>query len=219
MNANHDRERLLNDYVDDTLSEEERRHVEAVVSQDPAAAAELAALQRIVAEARELPPSIEPSRDLWAGIAVQLEALPRRQPVRRRPWRYALVAAMVAGAFIGGLVVARRNPDDAAGPDTGILAAGGKGGVVFAEFQTARTQYSDAREALLAALETNEASLSPETRAVIDENLAVIHQAVADIEAAIAHDPGNRNLMELLVAAYDDELGLLRDAAALPREI
>lgn len=218
MNTDHDLERLFNDYVDETLSEDERRQVEAIVSRDPAAARKLAALQRIASDARRLPPSIQPSRDLWPGIASRLETGPRRQTVRRRPWRLALVAAMIAAAFVGGMIVARRTPDEAGGPAIGSPAPG-TGGVVFAEFQSVRAQYTDARQTLLAALETNKSLLSPETRAVIDENLAVINQAVADIEVALARDPSNRQLMELLVAAYDDEVGLLRQAVALPKEI
>ncbi len=215
---NTDRDRLLNEYLDGALSEDERRRVEETVSLDPSAARELAELQRLGALARQLPPSLEPSRDLWPDIAGRLQTMPRIQPVRRRPWRTALVAAMLAGAFIGGVLAARMWPGESggAGFDT---AAAPQGGVVFAEFQAARSEYAEARTTLLASLEMNRESLSPETRAVIDDNLAVINQAVADIEHALASDPSNRNLMELLVAAYDDEVGLLRQAVALPREI
>lgn len=218
MRMNHDRERLFNDYVDGILNEEERRNVETFVASEPSAAEDLAAIQRVVADARELPQTIEPSRDLWTGIAAQLETMPRRQTVRRRPWRLALVAAMLTGAFIGGMIVAQRSPDESAGAPR-RSQTGGTGDVMFAEFQDARAQYADARQTLLASLESSKASLSPETRAVIEENLAVINQAVTDIEAALARAPGNRHLMELLVAAYDDEVGLLREAAALPKEI
>lgn len=59
----------LDDYVDGTLTDDEREAVEAMLVQDEAAKAEVAFLQQLAQNASELSKEMTPQRDLWTGVA------------------------------------------------------------------------------------------------------------------------------------------------------
>jgi hypothetical protein len=84
------------------------------------------------------------------------------------------------------------------------------------DFAQAQSAFEGARSQLLAALEARKGSLSPQTLAVVEENLKIIDRAVGEMQAALARDPGNRELPALLVTAYRQEIDLLRRVVQLP---
>jgi hypothetical protein len=57
--------------------------------------------------------------------------------------------------------------------------------------------------------------MEEETWDAVSESLAIIEQAIQDIEAALDADPSNQELRTMLVAAYQKEVGLLRQAVLL----
>ncbi len=57
--------------------------------------------------------------------------------------------------------------------------------------------------------------LPSEVAEPVDENLGVIESAIADILAALANDPDNESLKQMLIATYRNELKLLRKALNL----
>jgi hypothetical protein len=84
------------------------------------------------------------------------------------------------------------------------------------ELGQVQATFAAARQQLLAALEARKGSLSPQTLAVVEENLKIIDKAVGEMQAALARDPGNRELPMLLVTAYRQEIDLLRRVTQLP---
>jgi hypothetical protein len=76
-------------------------------------------------------------------------------------------------------------------------------------------QYSSASADLSAALEKARARLAPETVATIERNLATIDSALAESRRALARDPANAVLEQLVVAAWRQKLDFLRRATAL----
>ena len=144
----------------------------------------------------ELPRSIEPDRDLWPGIAGRLA------PRRRSPARWAaLLAAAAVVAVVAGVVVMER----AAKPTET------RRGVVAVEpVQEVDAVFASAKTTLLEALEARRPDLAPETLAVVEENLGIIDAAIVEIREAMENDPGNASLREMLVAAQEKEIGLLR---------
>jgi hypothetical protein len=76
--------------------------------------------------------------------------------------------------------------------------------------------YRAARAAFMDAVAQKAGAIDPETLAVVQENLAVIDGAVGEIRVALATDPSNTVLMELLVAARERELALFAAVLDLP---
>jgi len=75
MNERMNEERL-NDYVDGLLSEDEAREVEDYLAGSAEAHQTVESLRLLKARTAELPDSIEPSRDLWPGIAEKMAPAP-----------------------------------------------------------------------------------------------------------------------------------------------
>ncbi len=57
--------------------------------------------------------------------------------------------------------------------------------------------------------------LAPETRAVVEANLLEIRNALQEIDAALAQEPGNRSLQQLLVSTSSQELRYMTDIRQL----
>ena len=68
---------------------------------------------------------------------------------------------------------------------------------------------------LMRALDAERAHLAPATVATLERNLAVIDAAIAESRAALAGDPGNRDLAALLWASYRQKVALLQQATRL----
>ena len=73
--------------------------------------------------------------------------------------------------------------------------------------------------ALRAELDAEFGSLSPEVQADVQANLDVIHEAIVQINAELEKDPNNALLQHKLLAAYRQELNLLRRVSGLSRNV
>jgi len=220
----HDIERLLNDYVDGLLSEEDARAVEKELEANPQLRKTEGELRGLLASARRLPKSIEPDRDLWEGIQRRLQpkwsgARPRFRPIGFIPiLRFALPAAAVATVLVvSGLSLwTGLRPDPVPLTDQSYLDNSLGVQIVSAELQKVEADHRSAVTVLREALDESKQSLSPETVRVIEENLEVIDEAIEEIRAALQEDPGNECLFHSLVATYNKEVDLLQQAVRLP---
>jgi anti-sigma-K factor RskA len=211
-----EREVRLNDYLDGLLPPEEALAVEAELARDPEYRALGHSLRTVMAEAAALPKAIVPERDLWAEIDVRLNAPVTgggRMGTSTR-FRYAVLAASFAAVFLAGIFFAQYQQK---GTPSDPIARGVNGEA--SEIVLVEAEYSQARDLLMHALDDSRDRLSPETLAVVDENLAIIGNAIAEIKSALEEDPGNRQLMRSLVAAYDQEVDLLQQATQLPAQL
>jgi anti-sigma-K factor RskA len=169
---------------------------------------------------RDLPQDVAPPRDLWPEIAAQIAPQAMVAPARHtggavsaRPsqMRWLAAAAMVAAVAVG-IWVGRDLlplPGTAAGTPTlnARNAAGSAANVNVAYVPDAR--YQRQRAQLLASLQTQLATLPPESRAKVLASLAAIDKAKADLESALGKDPSNALLQGLLVNTYQDEMRVL----------
>ena len=71
-------------------------------------------------------------------------------------------------------------------------------------------------EDMLAAL-PKEASLAPETVAQLKASLRTIDEAILEARNALARDPANRMLIEMLSGTYRQKVDLLRRTAEMTR--
>ncbi len=206
----------LDDLVDGTLADSEaavvRNHL-AVCAPCRRAVEEATELRRHV---RALPTQVAPTRDLWPGIALRIEAervvpLTRRRPSwsQRLRWLAAAAALVVVSSAVTAYLVSQRPTPMTASQEV-------DSGAVRAALRPAQASFRSARATLLDALEQRRASLDPQTLRVVDENLAIIDDSIARISSAIGRDPDNRELARLLSGAYRREIDLLQRAAELP---
>jgi hypothetical protein len=161
---------------------------------------ELAAIRALVGEARSLPRSILPERDLWTGIEARLA--PVAGPAPRGLWYRPLVLLaaalflLLAGATLATLYQRRTT----------------------SEFALEQERYAQATADLARKLADDPAHLSASTRAVVERNLAIVDQAIQEAEAALATDPGNAELEQMVLARYAQRLALLKHATEAGRQ-
>jgi hypothetical protein len=79
-------------------------------------------------------------------------------------------------------------------------------------------QYAAVSEDLTGALEKVRSRLQPETMATIERNLRIIDTALDETRLALAKDPGNPALGQMVVAAWRQKVDLLRRATTLGAE-
>jgi hypothetical protein len=197
---------LLDEYIDGSLPADTARSVDAHLAGCDRCRAEVAGLRALVAEARALPRSVLPGRELWTGIEPRLGGEPRGSSaarsllVRARPL-LRLAAALfllLAGATLATLYQRRH------APQTG--------------FALEQRRYAEATADLARKLADDPTNLSASTRAVVGRNLAIVDQAIREAEAALATDPGNTALEQMVLARYAQRLDLLKRATAAGRQ-
>lgn len=195
---------LLDDYLDGALTTDAAREVESHLAGCDRCRAEVAALRELVADARALPRSVLPARELWTGIEPRLGAVLSRATLstfltRHRP--LALLAAalflLFTGATLATVYLRSRTPD---------------------AFALEQQRYAEATADLARKLADDPIRLSPATRAVVERNLAIVDQAIREAEAALATDPDNTELEQMVLARYAQRLDLLRRATAAGRQ-
>jgi anti-sigma factor RsiW len=215
---------LLDELVDGTLQEDERRAVEEHLKGCVECRTSEAGLRTLLARVGALPRRIPPMRDPWPDIARRLrtgEVIPLDFAGRSRRWyplgavAAAAAVLIVAVSLVTAVLVGReRAARVASAPELPAVAAG----VTPASLELAQAQatFDGARKQLVAALNARKASLSPQTLAVVERNLEIIDRAVGEMQAALARDPGNRELPALLLTAYRQEIDLLQRVVRLP---
>jgi len=165
---------------------------------------------------------IAPERDLWPDIAARIEAEPRARSARGWPVAGALAAAvaLVALSSLTTLWISGRD----AGPEISQVVPPPSGSAMmpsaaFGPDYELGPKYRRARNELTVDLESRMQALPPATRHTVERNLEQIRIALAEINAALAEDPGNALLQQLLLAAYQDELTVLTEVNRMARSL
>lgn len=216
---------LLDAYVDGELVGETRgqvvEHLEACAACREAAGQAAA----LVARLRALPAEVMPAQDLLPAIHARLGWRSRMNrglaTLGQRPLRslaYPLAAAALAAMALSSaltlmLLRERLEPVLATSPLPGVRSR--TSDVALFQLRAVLPDYDHAAAELRAVLEGQKVGLAPATVALVEENLRVVDAAILETLAALAMDPGNRILTEMVVAAYATRLDLLRRATAL----
>jgi hypothetical protein len=170
----------------------------------------------LLAAARALPKEIKPQRDLWPGIE---QAMAAHQP---RAWYRRGLVAQAASVIL--LVAATSGL-------TYLAVSGGNGNAPsesplvervfepvsgsFGSRYTLGPDFQDARDVLAARLELEMEKLSPESRNEVQKNLDALHAAIVEINKALANEPDNVLLQDLLIRSYLDELALMQKVGGI----
>jgi hypothetical protein len=161
---------------------------------------------RLEAMLAGLPRELPPQRDLWPGIAAQLT--PRRVPRRWLPLAAAAVLLVAASSLITAHVVRQ-----SVAPVATVTSPSTPAPVVrpasFGPGHALSPEYIAARQQLAAMLAARMDRLPSSARQKVEDNLAQLHRAADEINAALALQPGDALLEELLLNTYQDELAVL----------
>jgi len=223
MSSPHCSDEALNDWIDGRLDAAARAAVTRHCATCDSCAGRAAALRRVVAAARQAPSEIAPpdpaalERAIAAAIAAprhaEVRALPRPSRVRAIAWRLAAGIALVATtAAVTARLVRRDAPTVAVAPapvparDDARLAA---------NVASLRIETDNTLAALRAAAGAGDRVLAAETLRVLERSLATVDTAIAEAHAALARDPGNAALSELLTRTYERKRELVRRGALL----
>jgi hypothetical protein len=161
---------------------------------------------------------VPPGRDLWPTIAAQLEpaSIERSRAPARRAWGWQAAAAIVlvvASSVITAALVRRHE-----GPQVAQAPAFGDLQVVPAAFGPTHSlspAYQAAHRQLSAMLQQRIGRMPPVARQKLELNLAELRRAASEINAALAEQPGDPLLEELLLNTYQEELSVLAAANQL----
>jgi hypothetical protein len=217
---------LLDDYVTGDLTEDARAPVAEHIAACDLCRSEIEGLLSIVARARELPRSVEPPPEAWAGIrsAIARDESAVREPIsavrfgeRRRP--YLLAAAVVLAAVLSSAGTAwylsARNAGNL--PAAMAVNASSDAPATLAAFTMEENNYLRTASRLQDLLDQQEGSLAPETVAQLRASLHAIDDAIIEARNALARDPANKLLVEMLSSSYRQKVDLLRRSTELTR--
>jgi anti-sigma-K factor RskA len=220
---------LLDDYVTGDLPEEARAPVEEHVIACALCAAEVESLRGILARAAELPKSIDPPGEAWSNIRSAISrdesAVRANSSVSRSGnWqrRYVLAAAaaiLVAVLSSAATAVYMNGHYSGARRDRAVANASSSEATpaTLAAFTIEENNYLRTASLLQDLLGQQEASLAPETLAQLKASLRTIDEAILEARNALARDPANKLLVEMLSASYRQKVDLLRRTTEMTR--
>lgn len=168
----------------------------------------------MIAAASNLSTEISPARDLWPGVA-RVIAAPQRS--RWTP-RFAQAAAvlLLVGTSSGLTWLATKDQIRIIEvPQPGLTFEQASFGGRYA----LGLEYQEAHRDLAAQLDEELARLSPQMREEVELNLAMIRGAIGQINEALAKEPDNALLQELLLQTYREELALMQRVGGLTQYI
>jgi hypothetical protein len=229
---NHTSVERLGDYLDGTLADARARgDVAAHLAACPTCAARLAALERLHAAAAAAPRAVEPPDDFWPSIRAAIgERAPRSAPGGgtaiggRHRWRAvgalaaaALLVAALSSVATWQLVLRSRERTVAAATTRPPIASptareDSVGRAALLRYVVLERDYDRSAAELRAALDAQRGTLAPATVATVERSLRTIDAAIAEARAALARDPANQALLEMLTATHEQRLDLLRRA-------
>ena len=218
---------LLDDYVTGELTEDARGPVAEHVAACAICAAEVDSLKRILARAADLPKSIDPPAETWSNIRAAIERdvkavaghdVSSTPGVWRRP--YMLAAAAILVAVLSSTGTAFYMSSRSANANSSNSLAGNAVGATPATlvaFTIEENNYLRNVAVLQDLLDQQEASLAPETVAQLRASLRTIDEAILEARNALARDPANKTLIEMLSGTYRQKVDLLRRTTEMTR--
>jgi anti-sigma-K factor RskA len=218
---------LLDDYITGDLPEDARDLVAEHIAGCEICRAEVESLNRILARAADLPKSIDPPAEAWLNIRSAIErdkkavtAHEGRSPgFWQRPYLLAAAAVLVAVLSSAGtaLYMSSRSTDGTTSRVAAANATSGTGSATLAAFTIEENNYLRNVAVLQDLLDRDEALLAPQTVAQLKSSLRTIDEAILEARNALARDPANKMLIEMLSGTYRQKVDLLRRTTEMVR--
>jgi anti-sigma-K factor RskA len=216
---------LLDDYITGELTEDARGPVADHIAACAICDAEVESLKAILARAADLPRSVDPPPEAWLNIRAAIErdkeAVAANRGTSERFWRrpYVLAAAVVLAAVLssGGTVLYLNSRSADSSRVTASNTGSGATPATFVAFTIEENTYLRNVAVLQDLLDQQEASLAPETVAQLKASLRTIDEAILEARSALARDPANKMLIEMLSGTYRQKMDLMRRTAEMTR--
>ncbi len=183
-------------------------------------------LRALEAKVAGLPRAIHPP-DVWNEIREKIErdsitpigrstASPAIRFWQKPGFMLAATVLLIASTSVTTMIALR---GDSAARDSASVASARPAAMPasFLQFAAKENNYIQTANRLQAIVESEGSTLSPETVAKLKKSIAVIDAAILEAREALAADPANRDLIEILSSSYDKKLDLLRRSAAMGR--
>lgn len=184
-------------------------------------------LNELLSNARSLPREIDPPASAWVAIKAEIEkpvsvgqtSSSRATRVWQRPaFLIAAGLALVASSSLVTIAAMRdRNVAETQAVAMSRRSTVEPGPATFAEFVSVENDYISSANQLSALLESERSTLSPETVAKLKQSLAIIDGAIVEARRALAADPANRALVEMLNTSYNQKIDLLKRTTEMGR--
>lgn len=215
---------LLDDYVTGELTADARAPVADHIAGCEICRAEVESLEWVIARAAELPRSIEPPAEAWSNIRAAIERDVKALAPGgflaigfwRKPYVLAAAALLVAVLSSGGtFLYLSRGPEKS----VAVSPSAGSGETLarLTAFTVEENTYLRNARVLQDLLEQQQDALAPETVAQLKASLNTIDEAILEARNALARDPANKMLVEMLSASYRQKLDLLRRSTEMTR--
>ena len=197
--------------LDTSSADTIERHLESCA----ACRGDVERIRALLHHASALPREIDPPADLWPGIRDRMQSarvtanrggLPRRAYA----WLAAAAVLLVIASSALTMLILRGGDQPVATAHDGT---GGLDSLGAADFRRVSAEYERMDRDLAAQLATQRDKLLPETIEKVERNLAIIDQAISEIRQALAEDPNNKALQQLLKASYGHKQALLRQVS------
>jgi hypothetical protein len=215
---------LLDDYVTGELTEDARAPVAEHIAGCELCSAEVKSLEDILARASELPRSIDPPPAAWSNIRQAIEhdaEVLKRAPTAKTWWRPLTAAAAVllvaAVSSTATYLYATRDSGENAVSATAAARPAGETPASLAAFTIEENNYLRTASILQELLDSQQEVLAPETVVQLRASLRTIDEAILEARNALARDPANRVLIEMLSASYRQKVDLLRRTTEMTR--
>lgn len=230
-------EQILGDFIEGTLTAEERAAVDAHLTSCASCAALVADLERVHVAARSLGP-ITPPDHLWLEIAgrIRLEAqtsktpapavsTPARPPARTTTsdsWQWLGVAAALL--LVTTAVYFASRPAAPTDAQTAALTESNASAPATVEtveetLQRAEAEYERAIAQLETLVKNGDPGVSPETVATLQRSVTTIDKAIEESRAALTDNPTNQPARTSLFDALRSKVNLLQTTVVLMNEM
>jgi anti-sigma factor RsiW len=210
----HLSEHERNALADGSLADDARPHVEAHLAECAVCASDVARIATLMKHVREAPAPTASLDELWPSIRSRIEhskvvplapeTASRRAPTRRRAWWIGSIG--VAAALVISVFMLRGRPHVVGDP---IVATADTTTSLVAVVDSVHA-YEREAQILLDKLELQRAMLRPDVAEALDHDLHVVDVAIAELKDAVAHDPANPALRQLLATSYRQKVDLLK---------
>lgn len=205
--------------ADGTAPPDRARALAAHLRGCAACAADVAALHRLMTRLSAPSPHDASLDELWPAIRARIDqtktvslapdatghAVARARRVSA--WHVVAATGLVAAAVLVAVLVrpSHRIPVER------VAVSPESASAVRAVADSVRS-YEEESRILLGRLELQRATMRPEARAALEGDLEVVDRAIDELRAAIARDPGDPALRQLLAASYRQKVDLLKRA-------
>jgi hypothetical protein len=171
----------------------------------------------------ELPREIAPPESAWQRIVEQIAIDSRNKQTpagTRHVWQRPIFLAaaglvLVAASSITTAIVIGGRSDKAPSVTTAMETPRSSAPATLAEFTARENDYIATVNALSQTIESAHVELAPETIVKLKESIRIIDDAIIEARRALAADPSNKALIDMLSTSYDQKVDLLRRTAEM----